>query len=486
MKGQLAQNPLAELIREIVAAELSGAVRLAKENARAVVYFDGGRLVFAASNLRAHRLLEVLKRNGFTAEQLQRIPATSSEADTVAALLNAGMLTQQSLQKIRTAQVADVLRAVLLWIDGQWEFDPRVRINGDARVELDVSRILRECARHLPLPFVKSRFTNRNDLFSIDSNKEIAGLSPIEEFIVSRTRLAPTAIQFADLIGNGLPEEEGVRSVYALSLTGLLQRSDWPIAFDSDNVAKLKSTSFQADSETPAAVVEKQTVEDVDTFLTRVESAKDHYEALNVMRGATLAQIKAAYHSLARNFHPDRFHQSEALLRTRIEDSFARVAHAYEVLNDPMRRADYDQKGPAKSSTKPAQPAPVAEAPVAQPGANADNSFRQGMEAFDRKDYDEAIRFFAEAAILEPKRARYRAHYGYALMNRPKSRRAAENELLAALALEPNNAKFRVMLAELYQSGGMRRRAESEATRALNIDPKNQKARALLESLRQK
>ena len=108
------------------------------------------------------------------------------------------------------------------------------------------------------------------------------------------------------------------------------------------------------------------------------------------------------------------------------------------------------------------------------------------MEALQRKEYDDALRFLAEAAILEPRQARYRAHYGYALMNRPKARRAAENELLAALALEPNNAKFRVMLAEVYQSGGMRRRAESEAARALMLDPKNEKARALLESLRKK
>jgi len=108
------------------------------------------------------------------------------------------------------------------------------------------------------------------------------------------------------------------------------------------------------------------------------------------------------------------------------------------------------------------------------------------MEALKRKEYDEAIRFLAEAAILEPKQARYRANYGYALMNRPKARRSAEAELLAALALDPNNAKFRVMLAELYQSGGMRRRAEGEAARALTIDPKNEKARALLESLRKK
>jgi len=36
------------------------------------------------------------------------------------------------------------------------------------------------------------------------------------------------------------------------------------------------------------------------------------------------------------------------------------------------------------------------------------------MEALQRNQHDDAIRFLAEAAILEPHQARYRAHYGYA------------------------------------------------------------------------
>jgi Tfp pilus assembly protein PilF len=58
--------------------------------------------------------------------------------------------------------------------------------------------------------------------------------------------------------------------------------------------------------------------------------------------------------------------------------------------------------------------------------------------------------------------------------------------LQAALKLEPNNASFRVMLAELYQQVGLSKRAEHEAVRALTADPKNEVARALLSSLTNK
>jgi Tfp pilus assembly protein PilF len=68
-------------------------------------------------------------------------------------------------------------------------------------------------------------------------------------------------------------------------------------------------------------------------------------------------------------------------------------------------------------------------------------------------------------------------------MRNPNLRRTAETEIQAALKIEPNNASFRVMLAELYQQIGLRKRAEHEAARALSADPNNKSARALLSNL---
>ena len=86
--------------------------------------------------------------------------------------------------------------------------------------------------------------------------------------------------------------------------------------------------------------------------------------------------------------------------------------------------------------------------------------------------------------MLAPREARYRANYGHALIGDTNARRVAESELQAALALEPNNASHRVMLAEFYQALGLRRRAQGEVERALTADPRNEAARALLARLR--
>jgi molecular chaperone DnaJ len=68
---------------------------------------------------------------------------------------------------------------------------------------------------------------------------------------------------------------------------------------------------------------------------------RDYYEVLGVQRGASGAQIKRAFRTLARELHPDVSTQPEA------EQRFREVAEAYEILSDPERRAMYDRLGHA-------------------------------------------------------------------------------------------------------------------------------------------
>ena len=87
--------------------------------------------------------------------------------------------------------------------------------------------------------------------------------------------------------------------------------------------------------------------------------------------------------------------------------------------------------------------------------------------------------------MLAPQQARYRAFHGRALAHNRRTRRLAETELQAAVALDPRAADYRVMLAELYRDIGLRRRAEEELERALTLDSAHADARRLLRSLRE-
>lgn len=73
----------------------------------------------------------------------------------------------------------------------------------------------------------------------------------------------------------------------------------------------------------------------------KMTQPKDYYQLLGVARTATAEEIRKAYRSLARKYHPDVNKTEEAATK------FAEVQQAYEVLSDAQKRKSYDRFGHA-------------------------------------------------------------------------------------------------------------------------------------------
>src|ERR671910_751984 len=69
MNGQLSEQPLAELIREISAKSLGGRLRLENDRVQVVAYLEKGEFLYAASNVRTLRLREYLLKSNLVDNQ---------------------------------------------------------------------------------------------------------------------------------------------------------------------------------------------------------------------------------------------------------------------------------------------------------------------------------------------------------------------------------------------------------------------------------
>ncbi len=507
MKGTLTEQPLAELIREILSKTLSGTLRLEHDRVQAAIYFEDGEIVYAAANLRTLRLREYLSKRGLVSEKdCASIGHNLSDPGLAAVLRARGTLSQKDLDALLAVVVTDVLRVALLWTEGDWSFNARAHLDERVRVKIDTANLLREAAQRLPLNFVALRFRNPSENFSRAADVSPAStFLPAESFLLSRLD-KPTRLE--DVVAlSSLKELDTYRLIYGLALSGSLKREFWQNAFRTgpaktpEQVPVVAAPAVHVTTPEPAESrwTSVSDDEDVESFLRRLSQAVNYYEVIQLPTTASADEIKDAYYALARRYHPDRFHgKSGTRQHAQISSAFARITQAYETLTDADARLAYDQamerarqfaKATAKPEASEAAPAATSEFYFDEAGdgsaetGRAEYSFREGVGALQQGRVNEAITYLAAASRLAPYEARYRAHYGRALAAADATRRLAENEIQAAVKLEPGNAAFRTMLAELYFELKFHRRAQTEVDRALALDPNNALARSLLRKL---
>jgi hypothetical protein len=80
--------------------------------------------------------------------------------------------------------------------------------------------------------------------------------------------------------------------------------------------------------------------------------ALDYFELLGVSTTATAGEVKRAFYTESRAYHPDRFfHLTDEAFKAQVHEVYKRVTEAYYVLRDDVRRRKYlsDVSGPDRA-----------------------------------------------------------------------------------------------------------------------------------------
>jgi len=201
-------------------------------------------------------------------------------------------------------------------------------------------------------------------------------------------------------------------------------------------------------------------------------------EILQVPPGATPAQVKAAFDSMARRFHPDAVAGDQEDLRRQLQSIFIRVTEAYRNL------------GRERSSAPAPAPAPVKRRPLPEDPAVRRARVEEALETAEglllRQQAEEAVSVLHDVLTQadEPRRRRVRLLLARAYAVDARWRRNAVALLRELVEQNPNDAEALSVLGGLYRRDGLLSRAESMLARALSADPRLAEAREGMRSVR--
>lgn len=503
LRGVISAYPVAETMLEITQAGLTGSLRVEHGEQKAIIYFYEGKAIYAVSNQRVHRLSEMLLANGvidreFAAKNRQITNDLQFAEAAVAAELISAEEIKFSIRELCEIVIKDCLDRA----EGEWTFSPHARLKDGLAYEIDINGLLFAYARTIVADAAAKRLANPNEYFALRHLPTDICLAPHEAFLVSRFDAGHLTLGQLLAI-SGISGNDALQAIYVLWIAGILTRSGWNAAFSDDRIQALKSATFELKKVSkPSAVSsahhsepvrEKDSSEEelpaqsefnLEETLGQIESAWNYYQILGIEPTVKMGTIRKAYFRLAKMLHPDRYRNESPELAQRIEKAFTELAQAHETLKTPDGRQSYDIK--LREIERDRQSVAAGGEGTTKQEGHAAAEFERGFALQLNGDLEAAVPHLARAVHYSPNNARYHAYYGKALSADESQRHKAQNELLAAIQLEPQNPSFRLLLAEFYVRYKLLKRAEGELKRLLETAPDNREAIGLLDSVRAK
>jgi tetratricopeptide (TPR) repeat protein len=491
----LATTPIAEMLRRLAYKRMSGDLHVRSGKLAKTIFFDHGRVVFAASNLRKDRLGESLVALGRITDadfrEAQALMKKDRHRRFGEALVQAGVMDKNELGTSVARQVRRIVISLFEFLDGAASFDEReCVIPLDYMVSVSVPKLLYDGIRAM-----KDEDLIRSGLGNMDRWVKLAGLSPFpfdpdscsdeEREIIEQARRRVTVRRLAWAPGGvTLPR---LRATYALVTSGVLQAEGEAEEFAAPAPIQMETGNFllSALRNRPDPTARTAIRQEVNDELER--SARLDREAwLKVSRSAPKEELVRALEGKMEHYHALRDAvEADDDLRTDIELILGRAA---SVLRLAKGVAAESEPAPSAPPAPPPPPAPSEQVAPSDGGAFSgqaliDHLLVEGEVRMTVSDYANAVRTYGRLVDAAPNVAAYRARLAIAMACYPKTAKQAEREFLEAVRLEPDSADLHYQFGLYYKAMRQRARSVAELRTAVRLNPRHRMARTELEAL---
>ncbi|HDH96489.1 MAG TPA: DUF4388 domain-containing protein, partial [Proteobacteria bacterium] len=509
------------IVHDLYLSSETGVLFLQRPEAKKEVAFKEGYPVSVKTDLEEEFLGNFLvRKRRISIEQRNQALIKAQSEDTVlgAALIELGILTPEELQNFLKLQLREKLLEIFSWQSGQYQFVREPQIAGDiANLGMSPANLIyRGVMSRMPIEIITEQLNEWRTLFLIPTSDQMRRFQELDltheeaEFV----RMIDGSLRLEQVVASSsLDLDHCYRLIYALVAAGLLETSDQPRA--AAPLEELHTPEAQPQAEPDEAAKEEARPKDAELdnrvfeYFYKVQRA-NALEILGLSDNPTPDEVKQAYFKLAKEFHPDRYHDKPSVIRIKAQEIFKGIQSAYELLNTQEKIDRYLEalrtRGPEgvglrmeEESSKEEQRKEMLKKVI-----EAESAIQEAEKQIVAKNWVEAAKSAKRAIVLRPDEAEYMAIFGWALYNLadlvadgraqiPEELELAPDTDLKfvareyinrALGTDPKLSRGYLYLGFIYKRQGLKDMAKRQFEKAVICDPSNIDAQRELNIIR--
>jgi CheY-like chemotaxis protein/curved DNA-binding protein CbpA len=507
-EGLLAEFPLPQLIHSFYTIKETGILFLKREGVEKEIAIKDGYPVSIKSTIDDEKLGNFLVKLGkITQEECLdslKLMKTNKRLQGVT-LVEMGLITPQELSEFLRLQAREKLYEAFAWEDGEYKFGIDASVTGDiSTFDMSPATVIFEG--------IKKKFSLdrlRKELDQFHMKYVVQGKNLFYRFqdlqLSKEEKKIKEFIEGDRMVGEvlSLSEMDLIKTyqlLYTLSITEMIEFRDTPGADEEEE--EFIPDSLESPSTSPAS---QQALDEADMPIDindeesalrmkivktyQKMEAMNYFQILGLTDAASDGDIKAAYHKLAKDYHPDKFFGKVAGdIKAKVEEIFRKVSDAYNILSDEERRKEYvSSLGSDKKKEKAGKMTEELKVIF-----QAEKHFQRGLELLNMRNFPKSVEELEKACKLRNNEADYMAYLGWAMYNLPirehdgskRDKELADEEwedkkfqgrelINRAVKLNPRSDKAYVFLGSIYKQLRQRDFAYRQFEKALICNPNN-------------